>query len=217
MVSDSLSTRGYRVWLAQSASEAEAAVDQLQFDLIVLDLILPDRNGLLMCAQLKARARAPLIICSGTQRKDDAVIGLQLGADDFIPKPFSVDELQARIDLVLRRAPARGEPGEQQGTEVQRLGNLTIDRIRCWVAVEDRPLHLTPTEYRLLSALIGRATEVLSRQELAGPIWGPVDASVNRSLDVHLRRLRMKLCVEGATPKVVARRGFGYQLVDRRS
>ena len=102
MVSDALHDRGYTVWHVDRGSEAEAAVDQLRPDVIVLDLILPDRNGLVLCANLKRRASVPAIICSATKRNDDAVIGLQLGADDFLPKPFSLDELQARIEIALR-------------------------------------------------------------------------------------------------------------------
>ena len=102
MLSDALRDRGYTVWHVDRGSEAEAAVAQLRPDVIVLDLILPDRNGLVLCANLKRRGSVPVIVCSATKRKDDAAISLHLGADDFLPKPFSLDELQSRIDIVLR-------------------------------------------------------------------------------------------------------------------
>ena len=216
MVSDALRDRGYTVWHVDCGSEAEAAVDQLRPDVIVLDLILPDRNGLVVCANLKRRSSVPLIICSATKRKDDAVIGLHLGADDFLPKPFSLDELQARIEIALRRGPGLGYPEPDRSDWVQRVGSLKIDKTRCSVTIGSEVVQLTPTEYRLLSALAGRATEVVARQELAERIWGCVDEGVIHSLDVHMRRLRAKLSAAAVVPgpHLVTRRGFGYQLVD---
>ena len=216
MLSETLQARGYGVWLAGSAAEAEAALEQVRPDVILLDLMLPDRNGLIMCARLKARAGAPVIICSATKRKDDAAIGLQLGADDFLRKPFSVDELQERIELTLRRGPVPGSNQRRESDEVERVGALSIDKIRCVAAVGNETLHLTPTEFRLLSALAGRDGEVLPRVELAEHCWDSVDDGVLRSLDVHMRRLRAKLATAAESgPQLVTRRGFGYQLVDR--
>ena len=216
MLSDTLRARGYGVWHVGCAADAEVALDQVSPDLILLDLILPDRNGLLMCAKLKARAGAPVIICSATKRQEDAAIGFQLGADDFLRKPYSLDELQARIDLTLRRGRAAGGEQPHQGDQIERVGALTIHMTRCVVAVGGETLHLTPTEFRLLSVLAGRASEVVSRHELAQRIWGCVDDGVLRSLDVHARRLRAKLAAAAEVgPSLVTRRGFGYQLVDR--
>jgi two-component system response regulator VicR len=216
MLSDTLRAQGYGVWHVGCAADADVALDQVRPDLILLDLILPDRNGLIMCAKLKARAGAPVIICSATKRQEDAAIGLQLGADDFIRKPFSVDELQARIELTLRRGPVAGGERPRTGGQIEELGALTMDKTRCMVTVGGETMYLTPTEFRLLTALVGRAGEVVSRQELAQLIWGCVDEGVLRSLDVHTRRLRAKLAaVAEAGPYLVTRRGFGYQLVDR--
>jgi len=216
MLTDTLRARSYDVWQVGTAADAEAVLDEVRPDLILLDLILPDRNGLIMCAKLKARAGAPVIICSATKRQEDAAIGFQLGADDFLRKPFSVDELQARIELTLRRRPAAGGEQPRRGDQIEKVGALTIDKTRCVVTVGGETLHLTPTEFRLLSALVGRAGEVVSRHELAQLIWGCVDEGVLRSLDVHTRRLRAKLAAAAEVgPYLVTRRGFGYQLVDR--
>ena len=216
MLSDALRARGYTVWHVECADDAEAALDQVRPDLILLDLMLPDRSGLIICAKLKARTGAPVIICSATKRKEDPVIGFQLGADDFLRKPFTLDELQARIDLRLRGTrPAFSADRANPDDQVERMGGLSIDKARCVVTVEGEVLQLTPTEYRLLTALAGRANEVFSRHELAEHIWGSVDDGVIRSLDVHIRRLRAKLTTatdEG--PYLLTRRGFGYQLVD---
>ena len=155
-----------------------------------------------------------MIICSATKRKEDAAIGFQLGADDFLRKPFSLDELQARIDLSLSRKPVPQTSKSPPAHQVERVGALTIDKPRCVVTVRGDVLQLTPTEFRLLSMLANRAGEVLPRHELAQRIWGCVDDGVLRSLDVHTRRLRAKLAAAGdAAPRLVTRRGFGYQLV----
>jgi DNA-binding response OmpR family regulator len=214
MLSDALRARSYEVWHVERGGDAEAALDQMHADVILLDLVLPDHNGLLLCARLKARADVPVIICSATRRTDDAAIGLQLGADDFLRKPFSLDELQERIDLALRRGRASAARLPRPSKQVERLGALTVDRAACLATVGDTALHLTPTEFRLLSALVSRAGEVLSRHKLAECIWDSVDDGVLRSLDVHMRRLRAKVAAAaGSGPYLVTRRGFGYQLV----
>jgi DNA-binding response OmpR family regulator len=215
MVADALRTSGHAVWHVERGADAEAAVEQLRPDVIVLDLMLPDRNGLVMCSKLKARAGGvPLLICSGTKRKDDPVLGLQLGADDFLHKPFTVDELQARILLALRRSPASAPTQREARDGMHRLGQLIVDDIRRRATMRGQVLALTPTEYRLLSALAHQPAEVLPRHELAERIWGYVDDGVIGSLDVHMRRLRAKLALAGPTPRLLTRRGFGYQLVD---
>jgi DNA-binding response OmpR family regulator len=213
MVSDSLRARRYSVWHVSSALDAQAAVDAARPDVILLDLMLPDANGLTLCSELKRRGEAPVIICSATRRKDDAVIGFQLGADDFLRKPFTIDELQARIDLALRRGTTPSRVRDEVGKSVQRVGNLTIDLRGYEVTVEDRPLPLTPTEFRILATLATRSPDVVSRHDLAEPIWQTVDDAVIRTLDVHVRRLRAKLHSAAlCAPRIVARRGFGYQL-----
>jgi DNA-binding response OmpR family regulator len=212
MVSEALQVRGYSVWHAQSAVQAEVAVDQLRPDVIVLDLMLPDGNGLTLCSKLKERARSPVVICSATRRKDDAVLGFQLGADDFLRKPFSVDELQARIDLALRRG-YQDSSASASATDIRQIGNVHVDARRCEATSHGQTLRLTPTEFRLLSALAGRAPDVVARPDLAQPIWGTVDEDVIRTLDVHMRRLRAKLTAHATGVRLVARRGFGYQLL----
>jgi two-component system response regulator VicR len=210
---DSLGARDYRVWHAVNASEAEAMLDQARPDLIVVDLMLPDRNGLLLCADLKEKHNLPMIICSATKRKDDAVIGLKLGADDFIAKPCSMAELEARIEATLRRANSDTTSESVPRQAQLRLGDLVVDQGRCQVTLGGKLLQLTPTEYRLLAALANRPDQVLSREELAEQVWGYYDAGVGRSLEVHLRRLRVKL--DGGLvppPQIVTARGFGYRL-----
>ena len=218
MLVDRLGHKAYCVWQASSAAEAEQLVEEVRPDLIIVDLTLPDTHGLLLCANLRERQAAPIIICSGSKRKEDPALGFKLGADDFIAKPFSLDELEARIERALRHAASGGTapsspPGPAQAA-VQHIGDLVIDQARCRVTFAGEVLRLTPTEYRLLCVLAERPDHVRSRKELAEAVWGYDDASVARSLDVHMRRLRGKLqgcAAEG--PRLAVARGFGYQLV----
>jgi len=214
MVSDWFAERQYIVCHVNCASDAERALDEIQPSLIVLDLMLPDRNGLTICSQLKERAGVPLIICSATRRKDDAIVGLQLGADDFLRKPFALDELQARVNVALRRAAVPGQATPAAIRSIYEFGMLTIDMSRCVATSDGQPLPLTPTEFRLLCAVARRAPGVVARHELAETIWGAVDNGVINSLDVHMRRLRSKLVAAKSRLRLATRRGFGYQLVD---
>jgi DNA-binding response OmpR family regulator len=218
MLRDGLGARGYRTWHAASAAEAEALLDEVRPDLIIVDLMLPDRHGLLLCATFKERVTAPIIICSGTKRKDDPALGFKLGADDFVAKPFSVDDLEVRMEAALRRAAAPAPIELRARQRPQRIGELFIDQSRCRSTLGGEELDLTPTEYRLLCALASRPDEVFSRQELAESVWGYHDTAVARSLEVHMRRLRGKLNAGPVSPPpLVTVRGFGYQLVQEPS
>ena len=234
----------YEVSLAATAAEARASVEQRTPDLILTDLVLPDADGLILCADLKAKLGVPVIVVSGTVRKRDSILALKLGADDFIPKPFDVDELLTRIESALKRARAElGVPaavplhaaiarrgvGVSAGAAFQSpapvalepassIGPLTLERARKRVTFNNRDVPLTPTEYRLLAALMTRPDEVLSRRDLAQLMWGYEDASNGRSIDVHVHRLRAKLqrAQEGGGvpgPTIISVRGFGYKLL----
>ena len=212
MLRAQLTARGYRVCYAVSAAEAEAVVDEVAPNLVIIDLLLPDTHGLVLCANLRERITAPIIICSGSKRPEDPLLGFKLGADDFVPKPFSSEELAARIEVALRR-PARGSAFSPPSEAVQVIGSLAIDRTRCRVTVGGDPIHLTPTEYRLLCILADRPNHVLSSKEMAERVWGSQDAGICRSLESHLRRLRTKLKNGPVTaPALTAVRGFGYEL-----
>ena len=215
MVSDTLATRGYRVWHAATAADTELVLDQARPDLIIVDLMLPDRNGLLLCADLKHRIGVPLVICSASRRKEDPALGFRLGADDFLAKPFCLDELEARLEAALQRAASRAVAKVPAIPALQRIGQLMIDRTECRATLGDQALPLTPTEYRLLCAVASHPRRVVSRDALADEVWGAHDDGILRSLDVHMRRVRAKLQATGVPgPRVATRRGFGYQLVD---
>ena len=214
-LADALESSSYRVWHAENGADAKTLLEQTRPDLIILDLMLPDVDGLVLCSGLKSIADVPIIICSATPQKRDAILGLKLGADDFIPKPFDIYELEARVEAVLRRTTQSRHTEHQSAAPSDhiRVGDLVIDRSRRRVTLGGEAIQLTPTEYRLVSALASRPDEILSRDELAQLVWGYQDASSGRTIDVHIRRLRVKLS-QGPVPapNIVAVRGFGYKI-----
>jgi DNA-binding response OmpR family regulator len=241
LVAQILEEEGYGVESVSTGAEAEAAVERLKPDLVILDIMLPDADGLMLCARILAQWPAPIIMLSGSRRESDRILSLRLGADDFIAKPFDTLELVARVQAVLRRAPResgvpatspmapaatawsfRAEPTvssrttvAMNGSEAVRIGELAIDSRRRTVTVAGEAVHLTPTENRLLTALASEPERVFSRDELAGVLWGYDSLGESRAVDVHIRRLRAKLEPFGETaPPIVTVRGFGYKLGD---
>jgi two-component system response regulator VicR len=207
-----LENSGYRVTAVDTGTEAKALIEHLQPDLILLDLMLPDTDGLVLTTALKALTNAPIIICSARQEQVDRVLGLKLGADDFVAKPFDLDELEARIEAVLRRA-ARGREAQPPPSDQIRVGELVISQARGSVTLGGQPVHLTPTEYRLLVALATHLDEVLSRETLGQIVWGYQDLGTGHLIDVHIGRLRLKLRRASRTaPVIITVRGRGYTI-----
>jgi DNA-binding response OmpR family regulator len=214
MLTDVLESTGYHVREASTGAAARALVEHTRPDLIILDLVLPDEDGLVLCSVLKNMANAPILVCSGTQRRRDAFLSLKLGADDFIAKPFDVYDLLARVEVLLRRAAQHhaGEPSVPRGPI--RIGELLIDHSLHQVTLANSVLQLTPTEYRLLTVLAGRPEQVVPRDALAKLVWGDPDTGSSRTIDVHIGRLRVKLSQGGRlAPQIISVRGFGYKLV----
>jgi DNA-binding response OmpR family regulator len=212
---DALEMANYRVWHAVDGHDARGQLERARPDLILLDLLLPDIDGLVLCSTLRTIADVPTIICSATSRRSDPILALKLGADDFIKKPFDIDDLLARIEAVLRRAPPRAADGPlppPRSTEL-RVGELLVEPGRRRALVGDAALVLTPTEFRLLTVLAAQAEQILSRDRLAQEVWGYADASNGRTIDVHIRRLRIKLMAGPLVgPSIVSVRGMGYRL-----
>ena len=190
-----------------------AWLEHVQPNLIILDLVLPDEDGLVLCSVLKQMADVPILVCSGTQRRRDEFLSLKLGADDFIAKPFDVYDLLARVEVLLRRAAQHRAAWAPSQTPI-RIGELLIDPTPHQVTLAGALLQLTPTEYRLLSVLAARPDQVVPRDTLAKLVWGDPDTGTSRTIDVHIGRLRVKLSQGGArAPQIVSVRGFGYKIV----
>ena len=211
-LSRALESSGYKVTAVETGSDAKAILEHLRPDLILLDLMLPDTDGLILTTALKQLTSAPIIICSARQEQVDRVLGLKLGADDFIAKPFDLDELEARMEAVLRRASRVPEAPSPPRDQI-RFGELLIFQSRGTVSVAGQPVHVTPTEYRLLLALASRHEEVLSRETLGQVVWGYQDLGTGHLIDVHIGRLRLKLRrASDSAPVIVTVRGKGYTL-----
>jgi DNA-binding response OmpR family regulator len=206
VISERLRDAGYTVRQAGSATEAAWQYERQRPDLVVLDLMLPDADGLTLCARLSANASVPIVVVSGTRRDRDRLLAFQLGADDFLTKPFDLDELEARVGAVLRRS------GRVGGAATAR-GSYALDPARLAIMSGREAILLTPIEYRLLSALLERGGQVVTRVELAEEAWGRVDLASSRTIDAHLRRLRTKLARGPVwAPTVVVVHGRGYLL-----
>src|SRR5438067_6619152 len=211
-LSKALESSGYRVTVVDTGSEARSIIEHVRPDLILLDLMLPDTDGLVLTTALKAQTNAPIIICSARQEQVDRVLGLKLGADDFVAKPFDLDELEARIEAVLRRAQRVRDVPASPPDQI-RVDELLISQSRGTVSIGGQAVHLTPTEYRLLVALATRPDEVLSRETLGQLVWGYQDLGTGHLIDVHIGRLRLKLRrVSNAAPVIVTVRGKGYTI-----
>ncbi|MBI2840820.1 MAG: response regulator transcription factor [Acidobacteria bacterium] len=178
-----------------------------RYDVILLDIMLPGKDGFQVCRELRERSDVPVIVLTARGEEADRVLGLELGADDYVPKPFSARELLARIHAVVRRA--RGHAGPS--TKALRVGALTIDPAARRATFEGRVLDLTSYEFSLLRALLERAGRVLTRDELQDIARGNAEEAFDRSIDVHISRLRQKLGDDAKRPALIKTvRGVGY-------
>ena len=204
-----LTRDGFRCRTAGSGAEALARVRAAAPDLVVLDLMLPEMTGLEVCRRLRAdptTAGVPIIMLTAKTDEVDRIVGLEMGADDYVAKPFSPKELVARVRAVLRRA----RPGE--GIRPLAAGTVRLDTSRHVVTVGGRPVELTPKEFDLLHALLEAGGRVLSREHLLNRVWGyaRADEIESRTVDVHIRRLRSKLGPEER--RIATIKGVGYRL-----
>ena len=203
-----LARDGFRCRAVGSGADALARVKAVAPDLVILDLMLPGMDGLEVCRRLRAEsttAGVPIIMLTAKADEVDRVVGLELGADDYVVKPFSPKELVARVRAVLRRA----RPGEAARPLV--AGVVSLDAARHQVTVAGQPVELTPKEFDLLHALLEASGRVLSREHLLNRVWGyaHADEIESRTVDVHIRRLRAKLGAEER--RIATIKGVGYR------
>ena len=206
-----LSIRGYKVFLAADGEEAITMFKKERPNLVILDLMLPKIDGYGVCRELRKESKVPIIMLTALGGISDRVTGLELGADDYVIKPFSPKELEARIRSVLRRT--QKPVTQKANSEIFYMGNLKIDTLKRQVFKSNRRIKLTGTEFNLLELLINRAGERLTRTLILDKIWGYIPERYvdTRLVDVHISRLRSKLEEDPSNPDLIlTARGTGY-------
>lgn len=211
-----LSREGFRVAVARDGAEGLARFDELQPDLVLLDLMLPRISGIDVCREIRSRSAVPIIMVTARSAEVDTVVGLEVGADDYVTKPYRIRELVARMRAVLRRTAQREAdggvaPADGSGDAIV-VGDVSIDPARHEVTVRGEPVQLPLKEFELLELLMANAGLVLSRDTLIERVWGHDYVGDTKTLDVHIKRLRAKLEPEPSNPtRIVTIRGLGYK------
>ncbi len=207
-----LQKHGCRVTTARDGREMRAALDDWSIDLIVLDLMLPGEDGLTLCRELRGRSAIPIIMLTAMGEETDRIVGLELGADDYLPKPFNPRELLARIKAVLRRARERAETLPAPDGQVARFAGWSLDLARRRLeSPEGAVVSLTTGEFELLVAFIDHPQRVLSRDQLLDFTRGRSAAPFDRSVDIQVSRLRRKIEADSAAPELIKTvRSGGY-------
>lgn len=203
-----LEKEGFEVILAYDGEEALRRLEQDEPDLILLDIMLPKKDGFDVCREIRAQREIPIIMLTAKESETDKVLGLELGADDYVTKPFSTREVMARVKAALRRTRTFSKKGVR---EQRHHGALVVDPETMQVFNHGRPVELTPKEFYLLSVLIRRPGHVFNRQQLLNQVWGYDYFGDERTVDVTIRRLREKLELNPAEPEYIhTKRGVGY-------
>jgi two-component system response regulator RegX3 len=205
-----LGKEGFSVVSAETGAEALRKFDQGGIDLVLLDLMIPEVSGTEVCRQIRTKSRVPIIMLTAKDSEVDKVVGLEIGADDYVTKPYSSRELVARIHAVLRRNSGEAvdnEPG------VMTVGQIRMDIDRHHVAVNGIPVSLPLKEFELLEFLMRNAGRVLTRMQLIDRVWGSDYVGDTKTLDVHIKRLRAKIETDPANPTLIQTvRGLGYKM-----
>jgi two-component system, OmpR family, response regulator len=207
-----LRKEGYEVVGAMDGQEALDLFSEERFDLVVLDIMLPKLDGIEVCRRLRTRSQVPIIMLTAKGDEVDKIAGLEMGADDYITKPFSVREFRSRVKAALRRG---GMGGQLGANEPIRAGDLEIDFERRAVALASKPVQLTYVEFEILAALAASPGRVFTREMLLEHIWGDSTYRDPRTVDVHIRHLREKLESDAKDPEYLFTvRGVGYRFRD---
>jgi DNA-binding response OmpR family regulator len=210
-----LEREGFKVVHARDGEEALTRFAEESVDLVVLDLMLPKLDGLEVCKRLRAESSVPIIMLTARDDELDKVLGLELGADDYITKPFSIREFRSRVRALLRRA-AAPRPDERLDDEVIEVGEVRIDVPRRMVVVRGEEAQLTYVEFELLRVLAGAPGRVFSRRQLLEKLRGGADYREPRTIDVHVRHLREKIEANPHEPELILTvRGVGYRFRER--
>ncbi len=216
LLSYPLRKEGYHVTSALDGSEALQRFDEGRFDLVVLDLMLPRRDGVEVCRELRSRSQVPIIMLTAKGSESDKVAGLEVGADDYITKPFSMREFRSRVKAALRRSRMAGASAAERDADGPIVhGELTIDFDRRLVALAGEEVRVTYVEFEILGALARSPGRVLTRETLLEHVWGDSEYRDPRTVDVHIRHLREKIEREPKEPEFLFTvRGVGYRFVE---
>jgi len=206
-----LRREGFDVVVAVDGAEALARFDEVQPDLVLLDVMLPKVTGLEVCRQLRKRTQVPIIMVTAKSAEIDTVVGLEVGADDYVTKPYRIRELVARIRAVLRRADATGPVSALSPGTIE-VGDVRLDPDEHRASVSGADVSLPLKEFELLHLLLANAGRVLPRETLIDRVWGTDYVGDTKTLDVHVKRLRSKIEPDPANPtRIVTIRGLGYK------
>ena len=209
-ISHSLEREQFKVETAGDGEEALAAARRRAFDVVILNVMMPRLFGTDVCRTLRAESDVPIILLSARDAELDRVLGLELGADDYITKPFSMAELISRVRTILRRR----ELDRASAGGVRQVGDIRIDFARHQVSLDGEPVHLTRSEFRLLALLAEQPERVFSRREIMEHLWQSPYVGDERAADIHISNLRRKIEREPRNPeRLVTVRGVGYSLV----
>ena len=207
-----LRREGYDVVPVATGLDAIERFDDAGADLVLLDLMLPGMSGTEVCRQLRQRSDVPVIMLTAKDGEIDKVVGLEIGADDYVTKPYSSRELLARIHAVLRR---RGRPADRLDDDVLEAGPVRMDPERHVVEVHGQPVAFPLKEFELLEVLLRNAGRVLTRGQLIDRVWGADYVGDTKTLDVHVKRIRAKIEADPANPTLLTTvRGLGYKIAD---
>jgi two-component system response regulator RegX3 len=207
-----LKREGFRVQVARDGAEALDMFDAVKPDLVLLDVMLPKVSGIDVCRELRRRSQVPIIMVTAKGGEIDTVVGLEVGADDYVTKPYRLRELVARMRAVLRRRGAESTALAALSGEAMRVGDVALDPERHEVVIRGDSVQLPLKEFELLELLLANAGRVLTRETLIDRVWGTDYVGDTKTLDVHVKRLRAKVEPDPSNPaRIVTIRGLGYK------
>ena len=212
-LSFALRQQGYEIVNARTCLEAETLWQNDSYDLVILDVTLPDGSGYDLCRLIRQSSKVPILFLTAADEETDVIMGLDIGGDDYITKPFNILEVKARIKAIMRRSAKRSKKSGQAENRMVKAGDLTLDREGRRVLIDEREINLTAKEFDLLELLVSNPNQVYSRESLLTFVWGnkASESGDVRTVDVHVRRLREKIEPNPSDPRYVHTKwGVGY-------
>jgi len=207
-----LKREGFLVEAARDGEEALRKFEEFRPDVILLDVMLPRKSGLDVCREIRLHSKVPIIMVTAKSTEIDTVVGLEVGADDYVAKPYRLKELVARVRAVMRRTPMEPDSSTKPFETIE-VGDIILDTSKHEVKVRGEVVKVPLKEFELLEFLISNPGRVLTREQIIDRVWGPYYSGDTKTLDVHIKRLRSKVEIDPSDPKVITTvRGLGYRL-----